>query len=241
MPARRAPSSASAITLLGQRDRPLRPARSPSSASVIALFGQHDLPARPASSSSLPPAERICRRARPAAGVDAGLGARLEAVDDAAARVKAIVEAARSASLATHALDPAGYPYASLVAVAWDGQGRALLSLSALAEHTKNLVARSEASLLVVEAAAPGGDPLEDPLARGRVTLLGDGRIVEPAERSPVRDAFLAAHPSAARYIDFADFALYRLEPRSVRYVGGFGKMTWLDAAAYRSAFAREP
>ncbi|HEY4119136.1 MAG TPA: pyridoxamine 5'-phosphate oxidase family protein [Byssovorax sp.] len=147
-----------------------------------------------------------------------------------AALARALVATARSAALATFAREPAGFPYASLVAVTCDERGRPLLLLSRLAEHTQNLAARAEASLLVAED-APG-----DPLAAGRVTLIGACARVVDAETAAARARFLAAHPSAAAYVDFADFAFHRLEPAALRYVGGFGRMSWISAEDYAAA-----
>ena len=149
-----------------------------------------------------------------------------------AERCRALVLAARSGTLSTLARDPAGFPYGSLVTLASDGDGRPLLLLSTLAEHTANLEARPEASILVTEA--PGED--DEPLAKGRVTLLGTCARVSDAERDLVRSAFLTRHPRAAQYVDFKDFGFYRLEPVALRYVAGFGRMSWVSADEYRSA-----
>lgn len=139
---------------------------------------------------------------------------------------------ARTATLCTLARDPEGYPYGSLVVVAADADGRPLFLLSKLAEHTGNLLSRPEASVLFVEPAE--ADP--EPLAAHRVTLLGPCRRIEDAaEIDAARARFLEAHPSAAAYVTFADFAFYRLEPTALRYVGGFGRMSWVDPAAYRA------
>jgi putative heme iron utilization protein len=62
-----------------------------------------------------------------------------EAEPSLAARSRALVAAARVAALGTHSKSPPGFPYTSLVACADDGQGRPILLLSSLAEHTKNL------------------------------------------------------------------------------------------------------
>ncbi|HEY8089401.1 MAG TPA: pyridoxamine 5'-phosphate oxidase family protein, partial [Polyangiaceae bacterium] len=86
-----------------------------------------------------------------------------------AERCRTLVSAARSATLSTLSREPAGYPYGSLVTVAFDAAGRPLLLLSTLAEHTQNLAARAEASILVTE---PLGQHSQ-PLALGRVTLIG--------------------------------------------------------------------
>lgn len=137
---------------------------------------------------------------------------------------RALVASASVATLSTIARAPEGFPYGSLVAFASDAHGRPLLLLSRLAEHTENLRARPEASLLVCEA---------PDLALGRVTLLGRCTLVPDDEKREVRSIFLARQPSAATYVDFADFAFYRLEPQAVRYVGGFGRMSWVDAKDY--------
>jgi putative heme iron utilization protein len=142
------------------------------------------------------------------------------------------VTCARSATLCTIAREPAGFPYGSLVAFAADRQGSPLLLLSTMAEHRQNLDARSEASVLVAEHHAPS----EDPLALGRLTLLGHCLPVDPASIPETRQLFLAAQPRAVGYVDFSDFAFYRLAVEAVRYIGGFGRMSWVSSGAYREA-----
>jgi hypothetical protein len=115
------------------------------------------------------------------------------------------------------------------VTVAFDDVGRPLLLLSTLAEHTTNLIARPEASILITE---PIGTH-DQPLALGRVTILGRCMAVSDAS---VRETFLAQQPSASYYVDFGDFAFYRLEPEALRYVGGFGRMSWVTPDEYRAA-----
>jgi putative heme iron utilization protein len=149
-----------------------------------------------------------------------------------AERCRTLASQARSATLSTIARDPEGFPYGSLVTVAIDGAGRPLLLLSELAEHTGNLHAKPEASVLLTEPL--GGH--DQPLALGRMTLLGPCQKVPAGERASVREAFLSQQPSASYYVDFEDFAFYRLEPRALRYVGGFGRMSWVTADDYRAA-----
>ncbi len=101
-----------------------------------------------------------------------------------------------------------------------------------MAEHRQNLDARSDASVLVVEPHAP----TEDPLALGRLTLLGRCVPVEAGKITEARLAFLALHPRAAGYADYTDFAFYRLDVEAIRYIGGFGRMSWVETDAYRGA-----
>jgi heme iron utilization protein len=125
-------------------------------------------------------------------------------------------------TLCTIAREPAGYPYGSFVTVALD-RGHPVFLISELAEHTRNLRADPRASFLFAE---PGEG---DPLARGRVTLLGPCRaVVEGEARDSARRAFLAAHPQSAYYVDFKDFAFWRLDVESVRWIGGYGRMSWV-------------
>ena len=135
-------------------------------------------------------------------------------------------------TLCTLASDPAGYPFGSVVTYALADDGSPLFFVSLMAEHTQNAEHDRRASLLVAEAVADG----DDPLASGRVTLLGDLHRVADAQVGPVRDRYLAANPSAAYYIDFGDFCFYRLALRAVRYVGGYGRMSWVDAGAFVEA-----
>lgn len=140
---------------------------------------------------------------------------------------RALMEAASAGALATVSVDVSGYPFGSVVSYALDAQGRPLLLLSDLAEHTRNLKADARASLMATEGGLSG-----DSLALGRVTLVGDLGAVPPDALDAVRASYLAVHPDSD-YVDFHDFNFYRLDVKSVRYVGGFGQMSWVTAADY--------
>jgi heme oxygenase (biliverdin-IX-beta and delta-forming) len=151
-----------------------------------------------------------------------------------AERARTLVAATNRGTLSTVCLDPPGYPFGSVATYALDGDGRPLLFVSTLAEHTRNARSDPRASLIVAEPVPAGSDPL----AAGRVTLIGDLLEVGDAERPGVRDTYLTANPASAYYIDFGDFCFFRLEVRSLRYVGGYGRMSWVDAGDYQRAEA---
>lgn len=121
-------------------------------------------------------------------------------------------------------------PYTSVVEFACMPNGDPLLFVSSLAEHTQNFSETPGASLLVAD---DFGRPR--PLERERVTIVGE---IEPCEssRENLADRYLDSHPHAETYIDFDDFDFYRLVPERLRYIGGFGRMSWVDADAYREA-----
>jgi heme iron utilization protein len=149
-----------------------------------------------------------------------------------AERCRTLVAGATRGSLCTLAADPEGYPYGSVASYALDDAGNPLFFVSLMAEHTQNAIRDPRASLLVTEPVPEGADPL----ASGRATLLGPLSAVEEIDRPAVRDRYLEANPTSAYYIDFGDFAFYRLDVRSIRYVGGYGRMSWVDPAAYAAA-----
>ncbi|HLF39904.1 MAG TPA: DUF2470 domain-containing protein, partial [Acidimicrobiia bacterium] len=149
-----------------------------------------------------------------------------------AERARTLVAGSNRGVLSTVALDPAGYPFGSVATYALDEAGRPIVFVSTMAEHTRNAAADPRASLIVSEPVAEGSDPL----AAGRVTLIGDLLEVGGEERPAVRDRYLAANPASAYYIDFGDFSFWRLEVGRVRYVGGYGRMSWVEASEYAAA-----
>jgi heme iron utilization protein len=146
-----------------------------------------------------------------------------------AERACTLVARVGTGALSTLALQPAGFPYGSFVTYGLDA-GAPIFLISEMAEHTRNLRADERASLLVVE---PGEG---DPLARARVTLVGACRPIAAEDRARALAALVAVHPGAARYADFGDFHLWRLSVDAVRYIGGYGRMSWVEPADWASA-----
>lgn len=146
-----------------------------------------------------------------------------------AERVRTLLASQPTGTLGTLSIDPAGYPYGTFVTYAMH-EHRPVFLVSRIAEHTKNLVADARASLLVHESGKP------DPLANARVTLLGRAARVPRTEAAGMREAFLAAHPYAASFVDYDDFDFFALEVETLRYIGGYGRMSWVSASDFRAA-----
>lgn len=146
-----------------------------------------------------------------------------------AERARTLTESISVGTLCTLAREPEGHPYGSLVTFALDA-GKPVFLISELAEHTKNLRADARASLVVAESHAG------DPLANGRVTLVGACSPVAAAVRAQAVQAYLARYPDASYYDGFKDFAYWVLEVTMVRYIGGYGRMSWLSAEAWLAA-----
>jgi putative heme iron utilization protein len=149
-----------------------------------------------------------------------------------AERVRTLVAGRSDGTLSTIALDPAGYPFGSIVTFAVDDRGAPLILMSTMAEHARNLAEDPRASLLV----AAGGDGAGR-LAVARATLVGTVQRVPDDAQEAATAAYLAAHPDAF-WARFPDFDVHRLDVTAIRYVRGFGEMSWADAAEYATAAA---
>lgn len=147
-----------------------------------------------------------------------------------AERARTLVHRARTGTLATLSRRHPGHPFASLMPYALDETGRPIFLISSMAIHTQNLAGDPRASLFLAEPDWSG-----DPLAAGRLTLMGTVKPIPGDVRADARAAYLARHANASYWVDFDDFAFHRLEVEDLYFVGGFAAMDWIDAAAYRA------
>lgn len=123
-------------------------------------------------------------------------------------------------TLATHSATLAGYPYATVVPYVPDYAHRPVICISALAEHTRNLLADVRMSLSVVE---PGATDVQ---AASRMTIVGDVERFEP--EAPLLDRYLRYEPGAKRLLSL-DFAFFRMKPVRIRFIVGVGRMGWVE------------
>jgi len=128
---------------------------------------------------------------------------------------KKVLRESRSGALAT-LMAGSGDPYCSLVNVATAADGSPLLLISRLAVHTRNVLADPRVSLMLDERR--DGDPLQG----ARIMLIGTAAATDDAQ---VRRRYLDRQPEAAMFADFADFAFYRVTPKTAHLVAGFGRI----------------
>jgi heme iron utilization protein len=148
-----------------------------------------------------------------------------------AERARTLLYLGRIGTLATVSRKQPGFPFGSVMPYGLDANGRPIFLISTMAMHTQNLQADPRASLLVMQAEAEG-----DPLGAARVTLLGNVQRVPNSEVADARALYLARYENSKYWVDFEDFAFYRLEPVDLYYVGGFGVMGWVEASDYQTA-----
>src|SRR6202521_1345461 len=150
---------------------------------------------------------------------------------DAARLARSLLRRSRQAALAT--LSPgSGDPYCSLVNVASHGDGSPILLISRLALHTRNILADSRVSLMLDERAA--GDPLEG----SRIMLAGRAEEAGGDQIALLRRRYLNAHPSAEAFVNFKDFAFFRIHSTGAHLVAGFGRIVDLKPEQFLSDMA---
>ncbi|MEO0729546.1 MAG: DUF2470 domain-containing protein [Pseudomonadota bacterium] len=169
-----------------------------------------------ATSDAIPPEKGARDVLQPVDGEARALGLRL-------------IRSARFAALGT--LDPAdGAPHVSRTNCACDISGAPVFLISRLSTHFGALEADARASLLFGE---PGKG---DPLAHPRITVIGKAkRVADGPDRDSVRARFLRRHPKSALYVDFADFAFWRLEPERASMAASFGAAYQLEGSTLLS------
>jgi putative heme iron utilization protein len=146
-------------------------------------------------------------------------------------RARTLVHVSRIGSLSTISRKQPGFPFGSVMPYGLDSRGRPIFLISTMAMHTQNLQADPRASLLVTQADAEG-----DPLGASRVTLVGNVQPIPKSEIAEARALYLERYANAKYWVDFEDFAFYRMDVIDVYFVGGFGVMGWTKASDYDQA-----
>lgn len=157
-------------------------------------------------------------------------------VDRAISDASALVRQGKNGVLCTISKRIAGWPFGSIAPYALDAHGCPVVFISTIAEHTKNIDADDRVSLLVQEDAGSGNTQ-----AHGRLTLVGRASRVTGDDVPDVRARYLSRFPSAASYADAHDFYFYRIRLEQARYIGGFGKIFWLEADKMTLDPAKDP
>ena len=141
---------------------------------------------------------------------------------DPAKLARSLLRRSRQGALAT-LMAGSGDPYCSLVNVASHADGAPILLISRLALHTKNILGDARVSLMLDERAA--GDPLEG----ARIMLAGRAEQAAAEEVAALRRRYLNVHPSAEAFVEFQDFAFFRIRPAGAHLVAGFGRIVDLQ------------
>ncbi|MDI1300299.1 MAG: DUF2470 domain-containing protein [bacterium] len=148
---------------------------------------------------------------------------------DGAIAARGLLLAAYQGVLSTNSQDMPGYPFGSVASYCLDASGAPLLLMSDLAQHTKNLRADARCSFIVMA----GGDDIQ---ASARLTLVGECRPVPADETGAAAARYYRYFPESRDFHTTYDFRFFRLLPVRCRFIGGFGRIDWLEASAVMQA-----
>lgn len=111
-----------------------------------------------------------------------------------------------------------------------------VIHVSALASHTRDMQESPDISLLVI---APN-DPEVSPQSTPRVTVQGRALALEESGpgHAMAKEAYLARFPQSALTFGLADFSLFAIRPRAIRFIGGFAQALSLTPQALTEAFS---
>jgi hypothetical protein len=151
---------------------------------------------------------------------------------DRARAARELFRAARSGVLSSHSSKVPGFPYGSALPHATDHQGRPVLLISHLAEHTRNVEADPRVSFLV----SPSGADLQ---SSARAALLGEAHPL--ADAGSIEARYLRLFPYHAQYLAIGGFRFWVIEPLQVRYIAGFGSLHWIPGASFLAQAGEMP
>lgn len=128
-------------------------------------------------------------------------------------------------------------PFVSMTPVAWLPGAVAVIHVSSLAPHTRDLQRAPRASLMLTAPLRARANPQALP----RLTVQADAEVLAPShpEAAAARDAYLARYPRAVQTFALGDFMLVALRPRTARFVAGFGKAHALGGEALAALLVR--
>ncbi len=141
---------------------------------------------------------------------------------------RALLSVRKTAVLSTLSVAADGFPFGSVVPYCLDREGRPVVLISEIAQHTKNIAVDSRVCLTIL-----AGD--DDVQASARLSVLaralrvGDG-LEDTAER------YYRHFPGSRGHHQAHDFVFARLEPVRFRWIGGFGDIRWIEPADLRMA-----
>tara|TARA_B100000073_G_scaffold286078_1_gene247752 strand:+ start:4361 stop:5092 length:732 start_codon:yes stop_codon:yes gene_type:complete len=130
----------------------------------------------------------------------------------------------RAAILSTISKTHKGYPFGSFVTYTTGWDRTIFLYLSDLADHTKNLKNDRKSCITILKKNTEG-----DIQNSARLTLIGDLEIVSDNINKRCKDRFHKIFPESKAYAQMHDFNFYQITVNQARWIGGFGKISWLD------------
>ncbi|WP_127717365.1 HugZ family protein [Halobacteriovorax sp. HLS] len=122
------------------------------------------------------------------------------------------------------------YPYGSICPFVLTPTGEVIILISEIAMHTKNIHIDPNISFTVYDQTAPNKQKASRCSIVGKATLLKEG-----AQKELACELYTKFYPESKRYFEAHDFNFYSLTAARVRFIEGFGKISWIEASEFAS------
>jgi putative heme iron utilization protein len=148
--------------------------------------------------------------------------------DNLAESVKRFITFHRAATLSTISSSVKGYPFASLVPFDIQQQSEIIIFISLISEHYRNIQKDPRASIFVRDEFAHS-----NPQAHARATLLGQFKEIDSKE---IEERYWLRFPDAPEQKLAHNFLFYQMKVERVRWIGGFGQISWISGDDFAKA-----
>lgn len=143
---------------------------------------------------------------------------------EVAQQLKTFLQSQRYGLLSTFSENCIGYPFGSIVGYDLAPNGSPRILVANIAEHYRNLIANSAASLCIPDAqkwsAATSG---------ARATCIGNFVLLPNEERNAAENSYWQRFPTAAERPIAESFVFFTMEVSRIRWIEGFGKICWIE------------
>jgi len=136
---------------------------------------------------------------------------------------KSLAEMIRSSRVAGLGTLRDGAPLVSMVAYLPEDDFSAFyIHVSQLAQHTQAMLASPHVGLMISEA----DDGRADPQTLARISILGEAEQMakDDADYPKIQAQYISRFPKSAPLFGFGDFWVWKIVPRSARFVAGFAQ-----------------
>lgn len=134
--------------------------------------------------------------------------------------------------LSTMSVEIPGYPFGSIAPYALTHEGRLVIQVSSIAQHTKNMLADPRVCLTAAAEPREG----RNRQALGRVTLVGDASPLPEEHVEAAGARYFQFFPEARAYAGTHDFSFFWIEPLRIRHIAGFGQIFWVEREEWLQA-----
>jgi putative heme iron utilization protein len=157
-------------------------------------------------------------------------GKNKSARDIALNEAKGLIRSSETGVISTISHNLRGYPFGSVSPFISCSEGKLYFYISDIAQHAKNLQKDSRMSLTVFHQAEEG-----DQNAHGRVTVVGDTSVIGGDKAEQLLEQYVLRYPESESYKQAHDFKIWQMDIVRVRYIGGFGKIFWLETEEWNA------